>query len=488
MHRIVVFLLALLLGAANGLAALPDWSYDGAIRVPFGSSVLFLACDRAGEVYGTTSNPASTPGEVYAFKVLRSRSSTPQVTVFDHYTAPPGLGYTGITVDDWGNVYVALDQGPGTPSRIRKYDPALRLDPRFGENGAFETSAFRIGGLTSWRGQVIAAITGSRILVLKTDGSASGGSPLVPADRQAPISDIDIIPSTQEIVAVGPDSIFMFSGGSVADPQGYTFWPFMQGISIPENQPAVHYSPYTDRIYHTVSQGLQLGSVARSGRQLEVLETVGTEEGALLPWDAASSPDGKLLFISDRAAPSIYRYRRRDINVVVGVPRAAGAGAQEIGAAPSLELSELGGPSAANAGSAAEPAPKPQEAPAPAAAALPAEAPPAAAPPAEAGPAPSLSLPGPIPSVAGPDGSGPGKLGLPGAPKESPAALPPAIPELKASSPDKGAQPAAGAPATSGSLTKTEATSPSLSLPSGGGLPPLPGAASPGPPTLQPPK
>jgi hypothetical protein len=297
----------------------PDWSFEAFIRVPY-PNTLFLARDSSDNVYVTTFNSSSKPREVVAFKISNALSSRPQVTAFDKFMAPPNRGYSGVTVDDGGNIYLSADQGDGQPSFIKKFTSNLDPDPTFGSTGVLATTKLRILGLTSYKRKVLAGVSWGRFLEIDSSGRFLGITPELPREQQALIRDIDFLPDTEEVVGVDRDSVYIFTGGTLRDLSGYHLRSLAHGSGPPLSGAGIYYNPHADRIYYTINQGHTMGSIRRTAPSHQTIASVGVEQGVSQPADAVVSSDGKTLFVSDLSASQIVRYRSGQLNAIVSVP------------------------------------------------------------------------------------------------------------------------------------------------------------------------
>lgn len=301
----------------------PEWTFETFIRVPY-ANTLFMARDAQDNVYATTFNSSRQPAEVVAFKVSDALGASPKVTVFDRFLAPPIRGYAGIAVDEQNNIYLSADQGDGAPSFIKKYTPSLELDQTFGANGILASTRVRLLGLAATRNYLICAVGWARFLVIDSKGNFLGMTPQLPPEQQALIRDIDFIPGTQEVVGVDRDSVYVFTGGSLNNLQGYQLRALARGNSQPQAGAAIYYCPVTDKIYYSIKNGHRLGTITRAGHGVNEVEASGAPQGTSQPADTVISRDGSTMFVSDLGSPNIVRYRRGGVQVAVAQPKAAG--------------------------------------------------------------------------------------------------------------------------------------------------------------------
>lgn len=296
-----------------------DWTYESSIGVPY-ANTLFLARDVSNNVYVTTFNSTKTPREVVAFKITNATGPRPTVTAFDKFVAPPNRGYSGVAVDNSGSIYLTADQGDGAASFIKKFTPDLQVDTSFGSRGVLATKEIRLLGVTTSRGRVIIAASWARLIFISVNGEYLGMTPELPKEQQALIRDIDIIPSTQEIVGVDRDSVYIFTGGTLEDFQSYHVRALARGAGQPAAGAGIFYNPAVDRIYYTINQGHKLGSISRSAPSQQTIQNVGIEQGISQPADAVVSSDGKTLFVSDLQGSQVVRYRAGGVSAVVSAP------------------------------------------------------------------------------------------------------------------------------------------------------------------------
>lgn len=446
MHRLVLtasakglFEKSLLLGLAAAFvslsqptAAATQWNLETFIRVPY-NNTLFLARDKQDNLYATTFNTTANAAEVIAFRISNATGVQPKVTAFDRFLAPGGRGYAGVAVDEDGNIYLSADQGDGAPSFIKKFTPSLELDPNFGTKGILASTKVRLLGLAAYQRRIVAAVAWARLLEIDSAGNFLGMTGELPREQRAMIRDIAIIPSTQEVVGVERDGVYIFTGGSLDNLQGYVLRTLVRspGTAQPQAGSAIYFSPQTDLIYYTINQGHRLGTVTRSGQQVNVLENVSASQGTIQPADAVLSSDAKTLFVSDLGSPNIARYHEGGVNAVVGQPKTAGK---------VLAASETA--SAPNALSPAQPA-------------------------TAASPGISAALnatPAPTPTSTPATGTG-----APAAPPASlsPGALPPLPPAAPEASPPSFPMPPSVAPAATGALPPQAQPAASTAQPSG---------------------
>lgn len=294
------------------LAATPNWTFDKYIQVPY-RNTLFLAADHQGNLYCTTFNNSAQADTIVALKVSEPAGPSPKTSTIDQAQVPAFRGYSGIAVDHADNVYLAVDKGNESPSYIKKLLPSGQADPAFGQKGVLPGNSVRFQGLAASGDRLIAAESWGRIAVLDArTGRKLGESPALPDSAQQPtIRDIALVPSTQEILGVDRDSVFVFTGGTLESPSAYTLQPLIQGTGKLTAGQGICYQPESDRIYYARPGLGHLASALKSNPKPEVVESVGTWPGGPLsePADAVASQDGQLLFVSDLRAPVIMCYR-----------------------------------------------------------------------------------------------------------------------------------------------------------------------------------
>jgi hypothetical protein len=305
-------------------AAAPNWTFDSYISVPYKNTV-FLAQDSKGDLYGTTFNNSPHADTVVAFRITDPAGNSPQVQPIDFAQVPTFRGYAGIAADEAGNVYLSVDAGDGAASYVKKLLPGGKPDATFGKDGVVSEPGVRYQGLAMAGDRLIAGQSWGRFAVLDTKtGRKLGETPAQGDPNKAPtIRDIAIVPSSQEILGVDRDAVYVFAGGSLDNPSGYSLKPLVPGNGTQAAGQGIFYDAPNDRIYYARTGLGHLGTSSKSQPAAEVIETVGTTPGGPLsnPADAVISPDGRFLFCSDSRAPVIMRYRSSaDGSTLAAVP------------------------------------------------------------------------------------------------------------------------------------------------------------------------
>lgn len=132
MKRIVLTLCIVLLSAS----VMAEWTFVKRIDCSpqadaTNSRLRELCADASGNLYFNTY--FGTPTDI--FKVSNPLSDTPTITTFCSPSGGLGSTYTGLVVDDFGNLYTGRDTADYNTSWMEKYDSSGNLVTTFGSNG-----------------------------------------------------------------------------------------------------------------------------------------------------------------------------------------------------------------------------------------------------------------------------------------------------------------------------------------------------------------
>jgi hypothetical protein len=302
-------LLIIILFTSISLVVFAQWYPAGTLALPR-HSYTFLKTTSSGDLLAVTFNDSvvsQQTAEMPTLLIKNPLSGNPEIRILCQVAFKPDHGYSGVTCDASGNIYVSADTGEATTSFIRKFNQDGSPDPSFGTQGEIRPGK-RCLGIDVAGNHILCAVDWGEIYFYDTStGSLLGKTPKASEGFEY-VRDIAIDPSTGHIFGVVEGSTVLWEGGSPANPAGYRFRTLTPKVGTRIACEGIAFDPFSQSALTIPVPRNTFLKVDARGKDEKTLISDALQATHIV--DLAVSPEGIILFMSALETRSVYVFQR----------------------------------------------------------------------------------------------------------------------------------------------------------------------------------